>query len=67
MKGEVRWKGKCAKALQERDPVAEHRYRISYNNVQNRELYYCAFHKHANSQLRFPLPSIIITITSNES
>ena len=34
---------------------------------------YCAFHKHANSkvqkapsQLRFPLPSIIITITSNE-
>ena len=35
--------------------------------------YYCAFHKHANcnvqkppSQLRFSLPSIIITITSNE-
>ena len=34
---------------------------------------YCAFHKHANSkingspsQLRFSLPSIIITITSNE-
>ena len=34
---------------------------------------YCAFHKHANSkvqrppsQLRFWLPSIIITITSNE-
>ena len=37
------------------------------------QLLYCAFHKHANSkfqkppsQLRFPLPSIIITITSNE-
>ena len=35
--------------------------------------FYCAFHKHANSevqkppsQLRFSLPSIIITITSNE-
>ena len=35
---------------------------------------YCAFHKHANSkvqkaplQLRFSLPSIIITITSNEA
>ena len=35
--------------------------------------YYCAFHKHANSkvqkppsQLRFSLPSIIITITSNK-
>ena len=35
--------------------------------------HYCAFHKHANSkvqkapsQLRFSLPSIIITITSNE-
>ena len=35
--------------------------------------YYCAFHKHGNSkvqkppsQLRFSLPSIIITITSNE-
>ena len=35
--------------------------------------YYCAFHKHANcnvqkppSQLRFSLPSIIITITTNE-
>ena len=39
---------------------------LSYGN-------YCAFHKHANSkiqkapsQLRFSLPSIIITITSNE-
>ena len=37
------------------------------------DMYYCAFHKHANSkvqkppsQLRFSLPSIIITITSNE-
>ena len=38
-------------------------------------LLYCAFHKHANSkvekppqsQLRFSLPSIIITITSNEA
>ena len=36
-------------------------------------LYYCTFHKHANSkvqklpwQLRFSLPSIIVTITSNE-
>ena len=36
-------------------------------------IHYCAFHKHANSkvqkppsQLRFSLPSIIITITSNE-
>ena len=27
---------------------------------------YCGFHKHANSQLRFSLLSIIITITSNE-
>ena len=38
-----------------------------------RFLFYCAFHKHANSnvqnppsQLRFSLPSIIITITRNE-
>ena len=39
----------------------------------NDEICYCAFHKHANSkvqkrpsQLRFSLPSIIITITSNK-
>ena len=28
--------------------------------------HYCAFHKHANSQLPFSLPATIITITSNE-
>ena len=39
-----------------------------------RTMHYCAFHKHVNSkvqkppsQLHFSLPSIIITITSNES
>ena len=44
---------------------------ISLLNLSN--FTYCAFHKHANSkfhnppsQLRFSLPSIIITITSNE-
>ena len=50
-------------------------FRNSYRNVfiQITRGVYCAFHKHANSkvqkppsQLRFPLPSIIITITSNE-
>ena len=42
--------------------------------VQSRPATYLAFHKHANSkvqkppsQLRFSLPSIIITITSNET
>ena len=41
--------------------------------LSNEMLFYCVFHKHANSkvqkppsQLRFSLPSIIITITSNE-
>ena len=42
-------------------------------SIQIYTTFYCAFHKHANSkvqkptsQLRFSLPSIIITITSNE-
>ena len=42
-------------------------------NPYDTDTNYCAFHKHANckvqkppSQLRFSLPSIIITITSNE-
>ena len=44
-----------------------------YHCPVNKHAYHCAFHKHANykvqkppSQLRFSLPSIIITITSNE-
>ena len=44
---------------------------VDVSPAQN--VFYCAFHKHANSkvqkppsQLRFSLPSIIITITSNE-
>ena len=43
------------------------------NTAKHSGWYYCAFQKHANSkvqkplsQLRFSLPSIIITITSNE-
>ena len=46
---------------------------IQVKNYHWVKIYYCAFHKHANSkiqkppsQLRFSLPSIIITITSNE-
>ena len=46
---------------------------IEWNKTNNGSKRYCAFHKHANSkvqkppsQLRFSLPSIIITITSNE-
>ena len=55
---------KCTAVLIESKKSRDHGLKI--NN-------YCAFHKHANSevqkslsQLRFSLPSIIITITSNE-
>ena len=47
--------------------------RTSFCLSKTKRVHYCAFHKHANSkvqkppsQLRFSLPSIIITITSNE-
>ena len=47
--------------------------RTSFCLSKTNRVYYCAFHKHANSkvqkppsQLRFSLPPIIMTITSNE-
>ena len=53
--------------------MLEQKLGVSCCLLSNEMLFYCIFHKHANtkvqkppSQLRFSLPSIIITITSNE-
>ena len=54
--------------------MLEQKLGVSCCLLSNEMLFYCIFHKHANtklqkppSQLRFSLPSIIITIRSNES
>ena len=58
-----------------RIPFSCERLCVKINSCGGSDMHsiYCAFHKHANSkvqkphsQLRFSLPSIIITITSNE-